>query len=93
LVRGFTGRLAQGQVDDALGHFRTQPRNARPPRLVAQQAVKTLFHEALLPAPDTVLDLPVWRMIALVPTPSAERDNLGAPNMLLGSAAFVAPAR
>ena len=56
-VRGFTGRLAQRQVDDAFGHFRTQRRNARPPRLVAQQAVKTLFHETLLPAPDAGLGL------------------------------------
>ena len=55
-MRGFAGLLARRQVD-AFGHFRTQRRNARPPRLVAQQAVKTLSREALLPAPDTGLGL------------------------------------
>ena len=35
-------------------------------------------HEPFLPAPDEVLDLPVWRMISLVPKPSAVSSAIRA---------------
>ena len=55
------GRLARwfgkGQRDDALGHLRPQRRDAGRPGLVAEQAVYSLPHEPLLPAPHRRLAL------------------------------------
>ena len=50
------GRLAQRRLNrerhDALGDLRGERRDARRARLVAQQPVYTLLHEALLPTPN-----------------------------------------
>jgi hypothetical protein len=67
-----------GGRHDSLGHLLAARRKARGVALVAQKAVDALLHEPLPPAPETVLDLPVCRMIALVPTPSALSSTIAA---------------
>jgi len=58
------------------------------PRLVAQQAVKTPFHEALLPAPDAGLGLAGLAHDRVgAHAIGRKHDNLGAPNVLLGRVA------
>jgi hypothetical protein len=65
------GRFAKRQGDDALGRLSPERLDAPGARLVAKQTFEPFLHEALLPAPDAVLDVPVRRMIWFVPTPSA----------------------
>ena len=65
------GRVAQRQGDHPLGHLRAERRDVRWPCLVAQQSVVALLREALLPRQTQVFDLPVRRMIPLVPMSSA----------------------
>jgi hypothetical protein len=77
-VGRFCWRVALGERHDALGDIRPQRRDARRPRLVAQETVISFLHEALLPAPDTVFDLRVRRMISLVPTPSVLNRTISA---------------
>ena len=50
-------RVGLGERHDALGDGRSQRRDARWPRLVAQETVITFLHKAFLPAPDTGLRL------------------------------------
>ena len=49
---GFARRFAERQIDDAFDELLSQSRLARRARLVAQQTIDALAHEALLPAPD-----------------------------------------
>jgi len=54
----YLGRwIGLGECYDALGDLRSKRRNARRSCLVAQEAVVTFLHEAVLPAPDTGLRL------------------------------------
>ena len=76
---GLDRRIGKRQRHHARGHLRTERRDARGPRLVVQEAVDAFLHEPFLPAPDAGLrDLPVRRMILLVPTPSALKRMIAA---------------
>ena len=74
---------------DALGDVRPKPRDARWPRLVAQETVITFLHEAFLPAPDTSLRLagPAHDLIG-ANTVGAEQDDLGSPDMFVRGVAI-----
>src|ERR1700739_3435514 len=75
---GDLGRwIGSRECHDARGDLRPKRRNARGSRLVAQKAVVNFLHEALLPAPD-IGDLPVSRMIPLVPIPLALNSTISA---------------
>jgi hypothetical protein len=63
---------------DALGDVRSQRRDARWPRLVARETVITFLHERSCQRRTQVFDLPVRRMISLVPTPSALNRTISA---------------
>ena len=56
-VRRLAGRVRQRQRHHALGHLGPERRDARGPRLVAQQPVEAFLGEALLPAPHAGLGL------------------------------------
>ena len=56
-VRRLARSIGQGQRHHAFGHLGRKPGDARRPGLVAQQAIDTLSHKALLPAPDAGLRL------------------------------------
>jgi len=56
-VRCFGWRLPPCQRHHPLRHIPAERRDARRTRLVTQQALHALLHEALLPAPDTGLGL------------------------------------
>ena len=77
-------RVSLGEHHDALGDVRPQRRDARWPRLVAQETVITFLREAFLPAPDTSLRLagPAHDLIG-ANTVGAEQDDLGSPDMLV----------
>src|SRR5271156_3935553 len=75
---GFGHRRLHRQRHDAFGDSGIKLRDARRPRLVAQQPFKALVGKAFLPAPDAGLGLLVSRMIALVPTPSAVSKTIRA---------------
>ena len=81
-------RIGQRQRDHALGHFGAERRDARGPRLVAQQAVEALLAEALLPAPDAGLRLarPAHDLVRAEAVGRQQHD-LGPPDMLLGRVA------
>jgi len=57
-MRGLTGRVGQGQVENALDSLSGQRRLAGFARLVAQQAIHAFVHEAFLPPPDHWLGQP-----------------------------------
>jgi hypothetical protein len=78
------GRIVLGERHDALGDVRFQGRDARTPRLVAQEALITLLHEAFLPAPDTGLRFagPAYNLIG-ANTIRAQQDDLSAPDMFV----------
>ena len=71
-----------------LGHPRAERRDARWPRLVAQQTVVALLGEALLPTPDAGLRLagPAHDPIGADANSAVQHDPC-APNMLLGDVA------
>ena len=77
-------RLGLGERHDTPDDARSQGRNARTPRLVAQEAFITLLHEAFLPAPDTGFRLagPTHDLIG-ADTVRAKQDDLGSPDMLV----------
>lgn len=70
-------RPRQRHGHHALGHLRTQRRNARWPRFIAPKFRRAVVAEPLLPAP-AVLALPVARMISAVPRPSVVRRTIFA---------------
>src|SRR4051794_23979221 len=73
-----------GERHDALGDVRLQRPDTRRPRLVAQEAVVPLLHEALLPTPDTGLRFagPAHDLIG-ANTVGAQQDDLSPPDMLV----------
>ncbi len=81
---GFARRVLLGQRHDTLGHLRPKRRDARRPRLVAQQTLDTVRHEPFLPAPDTGLGLsrPTHDLVR-AKTLSSQNDDLGSPSMFL----------
>ena len=83
-VASLPQRLARCQRHDARGHLRAERRNARGPRLVAQQARNTLLHEPFLPAPDAGLGLACLPHDLVGPdTVRRKQHDLGTPDMLL----------
>ena len=83
-MRGFARRVFKRQGDDPGGDLVSQRRDARAPRLVAQEAFKALLHEPLLPAPHACLRLPRPAHDPVRADPlGAEQNDLGAPDMLL----------
>jgi len=81
-VGGPVGRLARRigkrQCHDELADIGTERRNARRPRLVAQQPVTAFRGEALLPAPHAGLRLAGAAHDLDVPTPSADKSTISA---------------
>ena len=77
-------RLGLGERHDTPDDARSQRRNARTPRLVAQEAFITLMHEAFLPAPETGLRFagPTHDLNG-ADTVRAKQDDLGSPDMLV----------
>jgi len=83
-VRGFARRILQRQRHHALGHFGTERRDARWPRLVAQQSFEACRGEALLPAPHAGLGLAgLPHDLDGTGAVDAQQDDLGAPDVLL----------
>ena len=83
-VSGLARRRAERQIDDALHRLRRQRRLAGRPRLVAQQPVDALLHEALLPAPDHRLGLArAAHHLEGAAAIGGRQDDLGTPDMLL----------
>ena len=82
-------RVGLGERHDALGDVRSQRRDARRPRLVAQETVITFLHEAFLPAPDTGLRFagPAHDLIG-ANTVRAQQDDLSPPDMLVRGVAI-----
>ncbi len=78
------GRIGLGEHHDTLSDSRPKWRDARRSRLIAQEAVVTSLHEALLPAPHTG-----FRLAGLAhdfigaDAVRAQQDNLGSPDMLM----------
>jgi hypothetical protein len=66
----------RGRADDP--RPRTQRRDSRRAALVAQQAVDALGHDTFLPAPHTVLDLPLAAIIPALPAPWSLRRMIVA---------------
>ena len=56
-VRGLSWRIGLRECHHACCNVRSERRNARGARLVAQQTLKALLHEAFPPAPDGGLGL------------------------------------
>ena len=77
-------RVDLGEHHDAFGNDRSQPWDARWPRLFTQETVITFLHEALLPAPNIGLRLagPLHDLIG-ANTVRAEQDDLSSPDMLV----------
>jgi hypothetical protein len=81
-------RLGLAERDDALGDVGLQGRDARRPRLVAQQALIAFLHEAFLPAPDAGLGLagPAHDLVG-TDAGGAQQHDLGPPHLLVGGVA------
>ena len=81
-------RLGRGQRDHLVDHLLAERRDARRPRLVAQQAVDAFLGEALLPAPDAGLRLarPAHDLDGAEAVRRQQHD-LGPPDMLLRAVA------
>ena len=80
--RGPVGRLdrrvGQGQRDHPFRHISPERRDARWPRLVAQESSQPLGIKRACQRQTQVFDLPVRRMIATVPRPSALSRTISA---------------
>src|SRR5271163_4005809 len=81
----YLGRwIGLGECYDALGDLRSKRRNARRSCLVAQEAVVTFLHEAVLPAPDTGLRLAgLAHDLIGADALGAQQHDLGSPHVLL----------
>jgi hypothetical protein len=71
-------RVGLSEGHDALGDVRPQRGDARRPRLVAQETVIPSCMKRSCQRQTQVFDLPVRRMISLVPTPSALNRTISA---------------
>jgi hypothetical protein len=80
----FGRRIGLGEHHDTLSDIRPKWRDARRPRLIAQQAVVTSLHEALLPAPHTGFRFagPAYDLIG-TDAVRAQQDNLSPPDVLM----------
>ena len=78
------GGSVKRQRHHALGHLGPERRDARGPRLVAQQPVDAFLHEALLPAPHAGLRLagPPHDLDG-ADAVGAQQDDLRPPDVLL----------
>src|ERR1700745_2417945 len=83
-VRGLSWRIGLRECHHAGRNVRAERRNARGARLVAQQTLEALLHEAFLPAPDTGLGLagPAHDLARAEPV-RAQQDDLSPPDPLL----------
>jgi hypothetical protein len=84
-MRRLARRIAvRGERDNPLGDLRAERRNARRPRLVAQQPVHARLHEPFLPAPDGGLALrrPPYDFVGAVPLGGQKHDPR-SPDVLL----------
>src|SRR5665213_1943077 len=78
------GRLSLGEHHDTLSDVRSKGRDTRGARLVTQQAVVTLLHEAFLPAPDTGLRFArLAHDLVGADAGRAQQHDLGTPDMLM----------
>ncbi len=83
-IRGLAGRVLQRQHHHALGHFGTERRNARGPRLVAQQPLEALLCKALLPTPHAGLGFAgLLHDVDGADAVGRQQDDLGTPDVLL----------
>ena len=82
------GGAARVRATTSLGDLLWQRRDARRPRLVAQQAVDPGQHESLLPAPDRSLGHPCLPHDLGRPVPlGRQQHDPGAPDVLLRTVA------
>ena len=81
---GLDRRIGKRQRHHARGHFRTERRDARGPRLVVQEAVDAFLHEPFLPAPDAGLRLagPAHDLVG-ANTVGAREDDRRPPSVFL----------
>ena len=88
-VRRLCWRASLREHHDALGDIGPQRRDARTPRLIAQEAVIPFLHEALLPAPDTGLRFagPAHDLIG-ANTIRAQHNDLSPPDMFVEGVAI-----
>ena len=77
-VRRLCRRVGLGERHDALDDVRLQRLDARRPRLVAQETVIPSCMKRSCQRQTQVFDLPVRRMISLVPIPSALNRTISA---------------
>ena len=83
-VRRLARRIGKRQRHHALGDFGAEPRNARWPRLVAQETLDAFRGEALLPAPHAGLRLAgSAHDLDGADTVGGQKYDPGAPDMLL----------
>jgi hypothetical protein len=82
-------RIGEGQIDDALDDFGVQRGLAGRARLVTQQAINPLAHEAFLPAPDNRLrqSRPAHDLHCATAIGSG-KNNAGASRMFLRAVAI-----
>ena len=89
-VGGFARRFTQRPLDDTLAHLRSQRRDTRRPRFVAQQAVDAFPGKAPLPAPDARLRFAgAAHDLAGACAVGAQQNDTGAPDMFLRGVAVV----
>ena len=83
------GRIGAGERDDTVGDIQSEWWNTRGSRLIVQEAVVTSVHETFLPAPHTGLRLssPPHDLMG-ADAVRAQKNDLGAPGMLLGGVAL-----
>ncbi len=74
----FGRRIGLGEHHDTLNETRPQWRESRGSRLIVQQTVATTCMKRSCQRHTQVFDLPVRRMISLVPTPSALNRTISA---------------
>ncbi len=84
------GRVGARQRHDALRHLGAERRNARRPRLVAQETVVAFLHEPFLPAPDAGLRLAgPPHDLHRAQASGRQQHDLGPPGMFLGGVAVL----
>ena len=83
-MRGLAGRISLRQSDHARRHLRSEPRDARRPRLIPKEPVDALLRETVLPAPDHGLGHARLTHGRMRPEPiGAQQHDTGTPDVLL----------